>query len=332
MTIRFVAMSTASAEEQREMPAAVRSRREVGELIVGRFRLVKPLGQGATGLIWLAEDERLDELVALKFLKPGLEFESRALDDLRRETVRSHRLTHPNIIRIHDFHDSDESGPFISMEYVEGISLDHLRRDWPNGLFTWRFLQPVVLQLCEALRYAHGQQVVHRDLKPANLILDHESRLKLADFGIAGLVQDGTPKVSPSLRLTGTLPYMSPQQISGLTPHPTDDVYSLGTALYEMLTGCPPFFRGDIAHQVRDTMPEPLGRRLRRFGLKNDVPPHIEALVMACLTKRPDRRPQTAAAILHWIGPEIRLRGIRSRVRGWHNRLSSVSRPGGQSY
>lgn len=324
-------MSTTTLEEPRETLSVVQNQNEVEQFVGGRFRLLRPIGQGATGSVWLAADARLEEYVALKFLKPGLLAAPRALEHMRRETVRSHRLTHPNIIRIHDLHVTEGDGPFISMEYAEGLSMDQLRRDWPNGYFSWRFLQPVVLQLCEALNYAHQKQVIHRDLKPANLILEQEC-LKLADFGIAALIQDPTLRISPALRLTGTLPYMSPQQMLGLTPQPTDDFYSLGATLYELLTGCPPFFEGDIMRQVRETMPEPLGRRLKRFGLKSDVPPHVEALVMACLAKTPDRRPQTAASILEWIAPQSRLREMLSRVRGWYNRSPAFSRPGGQSY
>jgi serine/threonine protein kinase len=124
---------------------------------------------------------------------------------------------------------------------------------------------------------------------------------------------------------------MSPQQLSGFTPQPTDDFYSLGATLYDLLSGSPPFSGAGLDRQIRETMPDPLRNRLRKLRPRHDVPPHIQALVMACLAKRPERRPQTAQAIEEWIGPGLRVRGIHSHLRGLYHRMRSTSRPGGQS-
>jgi serine/threonine protein kinase len=302
-----------------------------GRVIDGRFRLMEVLGAGGMAVVWLADDRELDQLVALKFLPSNLRSDPGVLAELRRETARSRRLCHPNIVRIYDFHHSQTDGPYISMEYARGESLQGLRLAKPGRRFAWEYLQPIVVQLCRTLQYAHSEQVIHRDIKPSNLIVDAQGRLKLADFGVATLVMDPAVRVSTSLHRTGTPQFMSPQQLSGLTPQPTDDFYSLGATLYDLLSGSPPFSGEDILRQIRETMPEPLRYRLRQLGLPHDVPRHVEALIVACLAKRPQRRPRTAQAIAEWIGPELRVRGIGSRLRGWFDRLRATSRPGGQS-
>src|SRR6185369_15838208 len=161
----------------------------------GRFTLLRLLGRGGMGVVWLAHDEQLGEDVALKFLPPEIRHDSVALDDLRRETARSHKLTHSHIMRIHDLYKSDQEA-FISMEFVEGPNLSDLRLDQADRVLKWSFLEPLVKQLCDALDYAHGENIVHRDLKPANLMLDSRGRLKLADFGIAATVSDSVSRVS----------------------------------------------------------------------------------------------------------------------------------------
>jgi WD40 repeat protein len=268
----------------------------------GRFTLVRLIGRGGMGVVWLARDESLREEVALKFLPPEIRFDAVALDDLRRETARSRKLTHPNIIRIHDIF-KDEREAFISMEFVDGPNLSDLRLAQPERVFTWSYLEPLVKQLCEALDYAHNEKVIHRDLKPANMMLDSRGRLKLSDFGIAAQISDSATRVSVIRHgQSGTVTYMSPQQMDGKLPQVSDDIYAFGATLYELLTSKPPFFTGDIAHQVRNFIPQPIDERLAELGIENDVPPAVAALVMACLGKSPDQRPPSARAMAEWIG------------------------------
>src|SRR5437870_6891739 len=125
-----------------------------------RFLLKRILGQGGMGMVWLARDERLDELAALKFLPPQIRFDAAALAMLRRETLRSHKLPHPNIVRIHDLHEPEGENPFIAMEYVDGPTLSALRLQQPNEIFRWTRLAPLVRQICDALDYAHGENVI----------------------------------------------------------------------------------------------------------------------------------------------------------------------------
>src|SRR5215204_6128157 len=177
MYLNQVMSSSLDPEEVRLDPAlaALTAGSRVGG---GRFTLRRLLGQGGMGVVWLARDEQLHEDVALKFLPPEIRHDAVALDDLRRETSRSRKLTHPHIIRIHDLYKVEQEA-FISMEYVAGPNLSELRVEKPDRVLNWKFLEPLVMQLCDALAYAHKENIVHRDLKPANMMLDIRGRLKL---------------------------------------------------------------------------------------------------------------------------------------------------------
>ncbi|MBI1841501.1 MAG: serine/threonine protein kinase, partial [Verrucomicrobia bacterium] len=266
----------------------------------GRFLLKRQLGRGGMGIVWLAYDERLRREVALKLLPPQIRFDAASLDDLRRETSRSQKLTHPNILRIHDLHEPEGETPFISMEYVNGSDLGSLRVARPERTLTWDFLKQPLVQLCEALICAHAEGIVHRDLKPANIMIDQAGRLKLADFGIARAMTDTLSRSSVG-QTSGTLLYMSPQQLDGSKAQPTDDIYGIGTTFYELFTSKPPFFTGDLLHQIRTSPPKPFQERLEEFGLKNEIPAHIEELILTCLSKQGSERPQSAQEILQWI-------------------------------
>ncbi len=268
----------------------------------GRFSLLRELARGGMGVVWLAHDERLMSSVALKFLSESVRANPVALNDLRQETKKCRLLSHPNIIRIYDLYEAPDETAFISMEYVDGPSLWALRSQQAGGFFSWDYLKPIVKQLCEALDYAHGENVVHRDLKPANMLLDERQRLRLADFGIAARVFESSSSETDLHRVSGTVSYMSPQQIDGLAARVTDDIYALGATLYDLLSGQPPFFQNDIAYQVRNVLATPLSERLSDLEVDNDVPSAVAALIMACLSKDPDKRPQSARAVEEWIG------------------------------
>ena len=268
----------------------------------GRYTLERELGRGGMGVVWLALDSHLDEQVALKFLPPEFAGDKEAIDSLRREVSKSRRLSHPNIVRIHDLVLSEDEPPFVSLEYIDGLNMSDVKVQQEERLFAWEQIRSLIRQLCSALDYAHSQKVVHRDLKPGNMMLDREGRLRLADFGLAATLNESMSRMTADLGSSGTPPYMSPQQIDGRVPKAADDIYALGATIYEFLTSKPPFYTGDILHQVRTLPPQPMDERLEDLELENEIPRDVAAMVMACLAKERDHRPPTARAVAEWIG------------------------------
>ena len=153
-----------------------------GQKLASRFELIRLLGQGGMGQVWLARDSELGEEVAVKVLDSRLTNQSGMLELLRRECRQSRRLVHPNIVRVYDFH-TDDDRAFITMEYVAGGEIGRLRDARPEEILRH------IIPLADALAYAHSQGVIHRDLKPPNVLIDQSGNPRLVDFGIAGLVQ-----------------------------------------------------------------------------------------------------------------------------------------------
>lgn len=270
-----------------------------GQKLFRRYTLTRILGRGGMGIVWLARDEELGRDTALKFLPEVVATDRSALDDLKREVRRAIDLAHPHIVKIHDFV-TDGRTAAVSMEYVQGDTLSSLRVDQPDRVFTTAQLTPWVAQLCSALQYAHGRaQVVHRDLKPANLMVDTHGELKVLDFGIAASLSESVTRVSKQAGSSGTPVYMSPQQMMGEKPAVTDDLYALGATLYELLTGKPPFYAGNIMMQVQNKLPPSLADRRAELGVTGEsIPPEWEATIAACLAKEPKDRPQSAGEVL----------------------------------
>lgn len=265
-----------------------------------RFILLDKLGEGGMGEVWRASDQELCEdgkpqVVALKFLSRALRNDPQSLAFLRTEVLRSQRLSHPNIVRIFDLH-MHKGMPFIKMEYVEGNSLRRWLDLEPAGLMPWEMVVELMAQLVNALEYAHRtEKIVHRDLKPGNLLLSAGNVLKLSDFGISGEIREAAA-VGQGKGLAGTLAYASPQQIAGERPAPEDDIYALGSTLYELLTGSVPFYADSWQELVRKITYEPplsIPERLQALGRQNEVPPKLLILVQRCLAKDPLERPKT---------------------------------------
>jgi hypothetical protein len=270
----------------------------VGQKLFNRYTLKRTLGRGGMGIVWLARDEELERDVALKFL-PDLIIHDRAvLSDLKRETRRSLELTHKNIVRIYDFVHDEVSG-CISMEYVDGDTLSNLRADKPHKVFETKELKEWVSELCDALDYAHNHaRIVHRDLKPSNLMVNQRSDLKVADFGIARSLSDSMSMLTTETGKSGTLLYMSPQQLDGERGDHLDDVYSLGASIYELLTSRPPFYSGNVDRQIREKVPPSMTQR--RKDLEIDGGPIEDAweeVVRKCLAKDRTKRPQSVTEI-----------------------------------
>jgi peptidoglycan hydrolase-like protein with peptidoglycan-binding domain len=275
-----------------------------GPIVFGRYELEGELGRGGMGVVWRARDRRLDLEVALKFLSEQLAHDETAVDDLRRETQRCIRLTHSNIVRVHDL--VEEGGvAAIVMEHVEGKTLAKLRLEKTQRVFGVDEVGPWVEQVVDALDYAHKMgRMVHRDLKPSNVMVTESGQVKVMDFGIASSLSDSMSRVSKVAAGGqgtggGTLPYMSPQQLLGYPPSVADDVYSLGATLYELLTSKPPFFRGMLPSQIQSISPPSMTERRRELGVDGaePIPERWEEVVAACLEKDSGKRPKSVREV-----------------------------------
>ena len=283
-------------------------------VLVGRYQLIRQIGRGGRGEVWLVNDLQVNQELAVKRLPSELTGDAVAMNDLLREVEKSRHLSHPNIIRIFDLVQPDEEPPFLTLEYIDGQDLASMRLAQPGQLFKWENLRPLMTQLCDALEYAHQNRIVHRDLKPSNMLVNHSGNLKLADFGIAATMAESLSRSSMQGSISGTSVYMSPQQMKGELPRASDDLYALGATFYELLTSRTPFYSGDIAHQLLHEEPKPLSERLFELGLHNEVPDAVCAMIMACLSKDPAKRPSSAIAVEEWIGGVKTASGMPSSV------------------
>ena len=245
-------------------------------LLVGRYQVVRQLGTGGMGSVWLAEDRQLDnKLFAVKMLPSVLVSNKRAYRQLKDEAILAMKLVHPNIVQIRAFEENN-GNPFLVMDYIEGQTLDDYLAE--KGKLsedeTIRLLKPIAA----ALDYAHGEGVVHRDVKPANIMIRKDGHPYILDFGIAREIQETMTRVTGKLS-SGTLLYMSPEQLNGAPPASSQDIYSFAAMVYECLNGEPPFSRGQIEHQILNNPPPPLPEGLR-----------IRDSIMRCLAKTPQSR------------------------------------------
>jgi tetratricopeptide (TPR) repeat protein len=258
-----------------------------------RFEIVESVGQGGMAVVYKAMDHEFDPplLVALKILPQEFARSEKAVRLFKREAAAAIKLNHENIVRIYST--GEEGGSrYISMEYIDGPDLGSVvARD---GSIDARRVVRILRGVLAGLGYAHRQGVFHKDIKPSNIMMaggTGDGTVKITDFGIARLLSEEATKTQ-TVSIRGTLPYMSPQQISGEPAGASDDLYSLGITLYELLSGDPPFIRGDIAYQQTTKPPVPLDEVAR------DVPPFLERIVMRCLEKEPARRYAHAGEIL----------------------------------
>ena len=256
-----------------------------GTLLANRYRVVRKLGLGGMGSVWLAEDIQLDNKpFAIKMLPAILVANKRAYRQLKEEALVAMRLVHPNIVQIRAFEENN-GNPFLVMDYVDGRTLDDYLAE--KGILSEEEAVKILRPVAAALDYAHGEGVVHRDVKPANVMIRVDGHPFILDFGIAREIQETLTRVTGKLS-SGTLLYMSPEQLNGEPPKKAQDVYSFAAMAYECLKGEPPFVRGQIEHQILNTPPSPLPGGSRSCA----------AAVMAGLSKKPECRPPTCVAVL----------------------------------
>jgi len=282
-----------------------------GQKVFGRYTLEAVAGRGGMGVVWRARDDELERTVALKFLPDTVASDAEAVRDLKAETKRCLDLTHPHIVRVYDFVQGP-AGAAIAMEFVQGESLAGRKVGNPNGCLSVEEVARYTGPLCAALDYAHFKaHLLHRDLKPANLLVTTDGDLKVMDFGIACSLADTRSRLTQDANrsTSGTLLYMSPQQLLGGKPSLADDIYALGATLYELIAGKPPFFRGDgyaLMMQIREQPPKPMSVQRADLQIAGDPIPDIwEKVVLACLAKEPKDRPQSAGEVAQQLGVAI---------------------------
>ncbi len=254
-----------------------------GALLDGRYRIVGRLGRGGMGEVYRADDLKLGQPVALKFLPEEVDRDPARLTQLHVEVRMARLVSHPNVCRVYDIGEFD-GHTFLSMEYVDGEDLASLLRR--VGRFPQERAIELARQVCAGLAAAHDRGVVHRDLKPANIMLDGNGRIRITDFGLAGVAGE-------TLR-AGTPAYMAPEQLAGGEVTPRSDLYALGLVLYELFTGRRALEGSTLAEliakreQVGITLPSEIVR---------DLDPGVERAIMRCLDPDPARRPSSALQV-----------------------------------
>ena len=274
----------------------------VGELLDGRYRILERIGEGGMADVYLAEQLAVRRPVALKVLRPRFEVTPDLPRRFQREAEAASRLSHPNIVTIHDFGEA-EGELYIAMEYIRGGTIARLHGGRPLDV---ERACTLVSQVCAALQDAHDNGVVHNDLKPENILVSGEppaERVTVLDFGISRILIDPHASAEHAAELRfGTPLVVAPEILLGAAAGPPSDVYSLGIVFYEMLSGAPPFDTRDVKRLLADHVqaaPPPLAESL-------DVPSPVAEVLLEMLAKRPGQRPRTMREIAERIAPWTR--------------------------
>lgn len=262
--------------EAEGMPEQQKIFQELSARAQQRFEIAEKIGSGNMGIVYKAYDKELDEIVALKILPQQFSSDPNAVARFRQEAKAARKLSHINIVRIHDI--GEEQGrKYISMEYVDGGDLR--QRLVKEKKLSLADAVSTSIQIADALSYAHRMNILHRDIKPANILLTSNGEAKLSDFGIASIIAN-TNTLDTSGLIIGTPMYMSPEQTEGQICGPSSDIYSLGIVMFEMISGSPPFTVGNIAYHHLFSKPPSL----------IDVNADFVRIILKCLEKKPDNR------------------------------------------
>lgn len=252
---------------------------ELDDSIGDRYHVTEIIGHGGMGAVYKATDTRLERIVAIKILPEEFAENPAILSRFEREAKSLAALDHPNIVKIHDYGFSASGSPFFVMEFVRGHDIQSLRSQGKLDLLT---ALTMISQVCDAIDYAHRRKIIHRDIKPANIIVDEHGRTKVADFGLAKLLETDTrPHHQPDLTMTGqvmgTPAYMAPEQESGEPVDHRTDIYALGVMLYNLLTGVPPRGAWSLPSEVAS------------------VDSRLDQIVLRALQEKPAARYQSAS-------------------------------------
>ncbi|MCC9599765.1 serine/threonine protein kinase [Stieleria sp. JC731] len=270
---------------------------------LGNYKLMRPLGKGGMGVVFLAKHSVMNRLMALKILPSEASKDARRIERFKEEARASAKLEHPNIVQAYDFSEADGK-LYIVMEYIEGVDLH--RAVVRDGVMSPAESLDAMIQSTDALAHAHQRGIVHRDIKPSNMLLRADGVIKVSDMGLARIgYTNGSSNESPN-RLTGTADFIAPEQaIDSQTVDARADIYSLGCTWYFLLCGRPPFTGNNVAQRLakHQTAPVPSVNSLR-----SDCPKAISELIQKMMAKRAEDRPASAAELL------VQLRRLRGTV------------------
>src|SRR5216684_7162173 len=260
---------------------------------LGHYRVIEQIGAGGMGVVYRAHDEQLERDVAVKVLPVGTLADEASRKRFRKEALALAKLNHPNIATIFEF-SSQNSTDYLVTEYISGQPLD---QKLASGAVSEKEVVGLGIQLARGLAAAHEQGIVHRDLKPSNLRLTPDGRLKILDFGLAQLEPHAselglTATLTKSQEMTGTLPYMAPEQLRGDRADARSDIWSTGAVLYEMANGKRPFPQSNQAMLINAILNEPPEPPSKKITLP--VLMGAEQIILKCLDKDPGRRYQSA--------------------------------------
>jgi len=258
-----------------------------GQIIAERYRVVAMAGRGGMGEVYRAEDLRLGQVVAIKFLPASLSQDAATLSRFHSEVRIARQVSHPNVCRVFDIGDADGI-PFLSMEYVDGEDLASVVRR--IGRLSPDKATEIARQICAGLAAAHERGVIHRDLKPANVMLDGAGKIRITDFGLAGLAAS----IQGAEIRAGTPAYMAPEQLAGKEVTTKSDIYSLGLILYEILTGKRVFEAATLPELIKQ---REQGTITNPSTLVRDLDPLIERVILRCLETDPAKRPVSALQV-----------------------------------
>ncbi|MDP8321907.1 MAG: serine/threonine-protein kinase [Candidatus Stygibacter australis] len=244
-----------------------------GHIIDERYEIKEKVGQGGFGAVYRVYDKKMNIDKALKIIPEAIVSDEEAMADLQAEARTMISLNHNSIVRVYDFHDTG-AVKYIDMEFVEGKTLTKVKLEHPNKQVPEVKVKELAIKIADGLAYAHSKGIIHKDIKPQNVMLNKDGEIKIMDFGIAETVRTSMSRIQNSSS-SGTLVYMSPEQIKGKDVGKESDIYSFGAMLYELLCGHPPFYKGDVNFQILNEKPESL----------NNVSEEFKAIIDTCLEK-----------------------------------------------
>lgn len=263
---------------------------EIGEILGGRYEILKRIGSGGMADVYMAKDQKLNRNVAVKVLKREYVDDEKFLKKFQIEAQAVASLTHPNIVNIYDV-GAENGVNYIVMELAGGITLkEYIKK---KGYLSPQETVDVSIQIASAISHAHNHHIIHRDIKPQNILISEDGMIKVTDFGIAKAANTNT--VTSTATAMGSVHYISPEQAKGRFCDEKSDIYSLGITMYEMITGKVPFDHENgvtiaLMHLQNDIVPP--------SEIKEGIPDSLEKIILKCVMKKPEERYQTAEELI----------------------------------